>query len=172
MKHSIKNYLEAVTGCPVHMGKINYRRDGSLSRTITIMGNFDPDESLPDEIAILEEALTVGIDGRYKDHITYDCPDEGGNMTIKIVLNEQDWKEYEYGVVHDIDWEEWDEFEEEEVYEEERPTLDTKAILDGLHIGVNITPLGVGYAKDEEDLEKLKLFLAGALSMGKVVGMY
>ena len=115
MKHNIKNYLEQVyPGCEVTLKRINYRKDGSLSRTILISPHLDhdcflPDDDLDPKLELLAEACPVQADGHYcsEQHVDFEV-DGSGNQIVKVYVKDLTWQEYEERVVDLIDWYEWD----------------------------------------------------------------
>ena len=66
-------------------------------------------------------------------------------------------------------WNEHHEVEEEEAVE--TPEKDIEEIVASLHIGFNLVPgIGVGYCSNEADLEQMKNFVRGGLSVAQ--GMF
>lgn len=55
--------------------------------------------------------------------------------------------------------------------EEDDPTQDIDEIVDGLKIGFNYVPgIGVGYCSDEKDLEAMKNFVRGGMTVRAMFG--
>lgn len=64
-------------------------------------------------------------------------------------------------------------WEEEKVVEEEvdDPTQDIDEIVNNLKIGFNFVPgIGVGYCRNEEDLNRMRDFVRGGMAIQKLVG--
>ncbi len=62
-------------------------------------------------------------------------------------------------------------WEEEKVVEEEDTTQSIDEIVNSLKIGFNFVPgIGVGYCRNEEDLERMKDFVRGGMAVQELIG--
>lgn len=64
--------------------------------------------------------------------------------------------------------------EDDEIYSEsdhpDTPEESIEKVVESLHVGFNFVPgIGVGYCKDQEDLDKMKEFVRGGLAVQELV---
>lgn len=72
----------------------------------------------------------------------------------------------DYGMLTDAWW------EAQEQGVDEDPTIDIEEIVDSLKVGFNLVPgVGAGYCSNEEDLQNMKEFVRGALTVMKFMGI-
>lgn len=177
MKKTVKNYIQTVTGCTVDMGKTYYSKVGrSNSRTIKIF-DLRNKEVLPE----IQQVLTFGELGVETQVLTED------NVTyIKVIFpGHVSWEDIATNIVDNaVAWEMLDPSAEEPVedttasvpdpelpeasYEAAEPQDKVEVVISTLHVGMNITPIGMAYASDEADLENLKTFLRGMLAVSHI----
>ena len=64
----------------------------------------------------------------------------------------------------------WEEEGPQPVVEEEDPEANIEKAVENLHVGFNYIPgIGIGYCKDEEDLQNMKNFVRGGMVVHNVL---
>ena len=117
-----------------------------------------------------EEAIKAAAVEQLKEQ-GYELESSDLDYLIDTEGCEEDWGTFEDDVKFLIDA-----YKDDHADDYDEPAVPSKEeiieeICNGLKVGLNVIPLfGFGFAKDEEDLAKMREFVRGALTMASVLG--
>lgn len=177
---TIRKFIESVmNGATVSANKVYYTPYlyyGKNSRSFCIRNTFGLGlDSWMEKLKVLKSKLEEGF-----DEVTLDCTHYPQSSTIRLKFEaSQKWADVEqkfFGICAPY-WKEVKELqvpkEEVKVVEEPKVEKDPKdeieKMIDNLQVGMNVTILGVGFASDEEDLERMKNHLRELFGIKKDV---
>lgn len=174
IKKNVKNLITRLTGGTVEALKTSYNLRG-FSRTFRIYNM--PYNSEKDALAVLE-GLKSYLVRCYLDTVIVKSKESWFEVQIKVAAIDTcipdpetlTWAVYENDVVENCtNWislkpikpfeKPCPEVENAEVEAEPKEVSPLESVIESLHVGLNITSIGIFYAEDSEDLEKLREFL-------------
>lgn len=174
IKKNVKNLITRLTGGTVEALKTSYNLRG-FSRTFRIYNM--PYDSEEDALAVLQELKSHLVRG-YLDTVTVKSKENWFEVQIKVAASDTcipdpdtlTWAVYEKDITESCtNWvslkpikpfvKPCPEVENAEVEAEPEKVSPLESLIESLHVGLNITPIGIFYAEDSQDLEKLREFL-------------
>lgn len=173
IKKNVKNLITRLTGGTVEALKTSYNLRG-FSRTFRI---YNMPYSEIGALEVLQELKSYLVRG-YLDTVTIEKKKDFYEVRIKVAANDAcipdpdtlTWTEYEKDITESCtNWvglkpikpfeKPCPEVENVEVEAEPKKVSPLESLIESLHVGLNITSIGIFYAEDSEDLEKLREFL-------------
>lgn len=173
IKKNVKNLITLLTGGTVEALKTSYNLRG-FSRTFRI---YNMPYSEMGALEVLQELKSYLVRG-YLDTVTLENKKDHFEVRIKVAARDAcipdpdtlTWAVYEKDIVESYtDWSNLKpikpfekpcpEVENAEVEAEPEKVSPLESLIESLHVGLNITPIGIFYAEDSQDLEKLREFL-------------
>lgn len=173
IKKNVKNLITRLTGGTVEALKTSYNLRG-FSRTFRI---YNMPYSEIGALEVLQELKSYLVRG-YLDTVTIEKKKDFYEVRIKVAANDTcipdpdtlTWTVYENDITESCtNWvslkpikpfeKPCPEVENAEVEAEPEKVSPLESLIESLHVGLNITPIGIFYAEDSQDLEKLREFL-------------
>jgi len=163
MRKTFKNYLAQELNADVEAKRISYNKNNITRNYIIAALDGDLYEDEVDNV-IPEEVHEYYID-RLDEH----------TLKFQIVLPlGTEWNAWENEILDFWNPEEEEDDESDDCFEqkEDEVPVNIEEMIDNLKVGPCYIPgIGAGFSSNEEDLEKLKQFLRGAMTMAKMMGM-